>query len=173
MNQRPCKLCPSKRYANISWCYKHFKEREKKKREEKAERKLLRKQKSKTYLESERKKLHRKCWKLMSEKVRRSGMRQGSKNECYTCKKLFYWKKLHAGHYRHNTLDFDSRNLKPQCNSCNTYNGGKLDQYTMRLIEENGIEWLKQLHIDADRHPGYRLEDLKQIYLELKNKTYV
>lgn len=166
---KPCKLCPSKRYANISWCFKHYKERERIKREEKSKQKLLRKQSTKKYQESERKKLNKKCWKLQSERVRKNGADRYGFNECYTCLIKLPWKELNAGHYRHNKLDYDERNLKPQCVRCNKYYSGQLNKYALRLVKENGIDWLEQLEKDADRHLGYRLEDLQKIYQKLKN----
>lgn len=169
MNKEPkgCKICGAKRFVTLSICYKHYKERERKKKEEKAQKALLRKTSTKKHQESERKKLHRKCWNLMSILVRSEDANADGYTECYTCGAVKHWKELHAGHYKHGTLDFDRRNLKPQCNKCNTYLGGKLDVYTMNLIDEYGIEWVKQLERDASQHPGYRLEDLKIIYAEL------
>ena len=94
----------------------------------------------------------------------------GLYNACYTCHRSFPFKELHAGHYQHGKLDFDERNLKPQCAACNTYHGGRLDVYTLRLISDNGLEWVEQLKRDAAQHPGYRLEDLKRIHADLVEK---
>ncbi len=167
---KPCRLCPGLRYGPSSWCYKHYRDREKKKREEKKEKSILRKKSTKKYQISETRKLHKKCWTLQSIIVRSSAADKYGFCECYTCGKTLPWKEMHAGHYRHGTLDFDRRNLKPQCTQCNTYNGGKLNKYTLKLIKEYGIEWVEMLERDADRHPGYRLEELQKIYEVLKTR---
>lgn len=167
---KPCRLCTSKRYGPSSWCFKHYKEREKQKREEKKERSILRKKSTKKYQQSETKKLHKKCWKLMSRIVRSTGATESGNQECYTCYKFFPWKEMDAGHYRHNVLDFDERNIKPQCVRCNKHLNGHLNKYAFRLATEYGLEWLYELEVDADRHPGYRLEDLQKIYQDLKSR---
>lgn len=167
---RPCKLCSSKRFHALSLCFKHYHERKRLKKEETKKRRLDRKLKSKTFTKSQTKLWHAKAWKLMSEWVRRQGVNFQGYNTCYTCWISFPWKELHAGHYQHGKLDFDERNLKPQCVACNTYRGGQLDTYTLRLIHENGLEWVNQLKRDAAVHPGYSLEELKRIYLELTER---
>jgi len=83
---------------------------------------------------------------------------------------MFPWKELHCGHYQHGKLDFDERNLKPQCTLCNTFHSGRLDEYTLRLISENGKEWVEQLRNDASKHPGYTLDEMKQIHARLVEK---
>lgn len=119
---------------------------------------------------TELKKWRSKTWKLMSEWVRRSGADWRGMNICYTCGMFHPWKELHAGHYQHGKLDFDERNLKPQCAACNTYHGGRLDEYTLRLIRENGLEWVERLKRDAAQHGGYSLNEIKIIHAELKDK---
>ncbi len=107
----------------------------------------------------------------MSEYVRRSGADWRGMNVCYTCGNFLPWQELHAGHYQHGKLDFDTRNLKPQCAACNTYHGGRLDEYTLRLIKENGLEWVEQLKRDSAQHKGYSLEEIKRIYEDLIGKV--
>lgn len=169
---KPCKLCSTKRYANTTLCYSHYRAKEKKKREEKARKKLERKKKTKKYQEECRRTLHKKCWRMQSEIIRRSNTDKQGRKKCYTCKRVFHWKELHAGHYRHNALDFDARNLKAQCPACNTYRGGMMAEYTINLIKDHSLEWVEKLKNDADKHLGYRYDDLlkieKRLALELK-----
>ena len=136
---------------------------------ERLTKKKERKLKTKKYQKSELKKWHAKCWKLMSERVRSKDADFQGYAECYTCRKKFLWKELHAGHWKHGVLDLDSRNLKPQCAACNTYRGGRLDVYTLRLIEDYGYPWVVKLEQNAAQHPGYKLEELKEIYIRLKS----
>jgi len=67
MNIKPCKICGGKRYANQNVCFKCFKDREKKNKEEKAKRKLERKQGTKKYQKEIVDKLIKKCDKLYQE----------------------------------------------------------------------------------------------------------
>jgi len=77
---------------------------------------------------------------------------------------------MHAGHYIHNRLDFDQRNIRVQCPKDNTYLHGRLDVYTIKLIEELGMDGLHQLRKDAFQHPGYTRADL--VALIEKYKSY-
>jgi hypothetical protein len=109
------------------------------------------------------KSLHAKAWKLWSVYIRTKDADWRGYNRCYTCKKYFHWKELQAGHYWHGRLDFDSRNLKPQCSRCNKWLSGNLDNYTMYLIEDMGLEAVKQLRRDAAQHKGYSRQELLDI----------
>ena len=171
MKEKPCKLCgKKKRYANTSWCYSCYRKREKEKKEEKAKRKLERKQSTKKYQNEIKKKLHNKVWKLMSEYVRLKGADQFGFNTCYTCGAKKHYKELHAGHYKHDKLDFDERNLKPQCVKCNKYYSGRLDVYCEKLTREYGIDWVNQLVVDAWAYKGYSIEEMLEIEKDLKQK---
>lgn len=123
---------------------------------------------TKKKLKSEKKRLQVRCWKLMSEWVRRSGASFSGMVQCFTCPKTSHWKEMQAGHYQHNKLDFDERNIHVQCPQCNLYKSGALDAYTMRLIGSQGVEWVQQLRTDAAKHPGYTVEELKTIEADLK-----
>jgi len=115
----------------------------------------------------------RKTWKVMSEWVRRKDADWRGFNECYTCGKTSHWKELHAGHFQHGKLDFDERNLRPQCTSCNTYSGGKLDNYTLRLIQENSFEWVEKLKSDASKETRLTVDQMKILHDELRDKIDV
>lgn len=171
IQDKPCKLCSSKRFANTSWCYKHYREREKLKKEEKAANKLARKVETKKFKESLRKTLHRKAWSLMSEWIRRREANRDGMVQCYTCLRWKHFKETNAGHFKHDRLDFDERNLKVQCIRCNQHESGKLDVYAERLIRENGLEWFNQLVRDAWAHQGYSVDDLTKIIADLKEKV--
>lgn len=170
---KSCRLCNKERFANTSWCLTHYKEREKLKKEEKAKLKKERKENTKGFKESLRKKLHKKAWTLMSEYVRSKDANLDGFNECYTCNIVKHWRELQAGHFKHDRLDFDERNLKPQCPQCNKYKSGLLDVYAERLIRDYGLEWFNQLIRDAWSHKGYSVEELSAIINELKNRLEV
>lgn len=114
---------------------------------------------TKTYDKKIRKTLQNKCWKLISLIVRRSGADDKGMVECYTCLKKYQWNEMDCGHFWHDRLDFDRRNLKPQCVRCNQHLHGNLGEYAERLIRENGLEWVAQLRKDA-LNSKYKTQDL-------------
>lgn len=131
---KPCKLCSKKRFANTSWCYSHYRERERQKKEEKARLKKERKESTKGFQKNLRRLVHKKTWDLMSRWVRSKDANADGLVQCYTCGIWKHWKEMDAGHYKHDRLDFDERNLKPQCSRCNKYHQGQLDEYAHNLI---------------------------------------
>lgn len=170
MKEKSCKKCDKKRYANFALCYKHYRSREKEKRKEREKRKLERKKRTKKYQMQAIKTLKNKCWKLMSELVRRRDTDYFGNVSCFTCGKRDHWKNMHAGHFQHGKLDFDDRNIKPQCVSCNRYNGGRLDEYSLKLAEKHGTDWVRRLKNDASRHAGYSYDELVEIEADLKKQ---
>ena len=91
------------------------------------------------------KSLKNKAWELQSICVRKSAANFQGLTECYTCYRLFPWMELHSGHYKHNSYDFDLRNIHPQCPRCNTYLHGQPDEYYVHLIKDYGQEVADEL----------------------------
>lgn len=119
IKSKKCKIsgCENERYANTSWCYSHYIEHEKEKKakkEEKAIAKLNDKIKKQAQKDLWRI-VHNRVWKLMSEYIRTKDADEFGYNTCYTCGARKHWKELQCGHYKHDKLDFDERNLKRQC----------------------------------------------------------
>lgn len=62
----------------------------------------------------------------------------------------------HAGHYRHNTersqslggnaLWLDLRNINAQCNACNNYRSGSLNEYAIYFEKKHGSGILQELN---------------------------
>jgi hypothetical protein len=160
-----CKLCKELKVREVNgiaiskFCSSCKKVKE---LEKKAKHKL-----TKTCQKKEFKKLHRKAWKKISEYVRKQEANEFGMTPCYTCGGRFHYAALHCGHYLHNKLDFDLRNLKPQCPQCNLYLSGNLAVYGLRLAKENSVEWLEQLHLDANT-TTYTIEDLERIIEQYK-----
>jgi hypothetical protein len=115
--------------------------------------------------------LKRKVWKLVSTYVRLSRADKHGIVQCYTCTRKLHWQKMHCGHYRHNVLDYNLNNLKPQCPSCNLFRRGNLAEYTLRLIKDNGSDFLFKLAATAKRkkneYTRSELELLASRYHEL------
>jgi hypothetical protein len=172
---KPCKICPANRYANLSWCFKHWKERERAKRQDREARALTRKQGTKKYQESMLKTWHNKTWKLMSEFVRRMGADANGMNKCFTCDAVKHWKELQAGHRHHRKLNYDLRNIWCQCARCNgkQSNGGlsgNLGEYENRLIRKFGLAWADKLKLDANTAPPYTITEVMAINADLTAK---
>lgn len=138
-------------------------------KKEKLARKKARKVLTKSFAKSERKKWHKKCWELQKQYLRKKWANFQDLIECFTCYKLIPVKEIHCGHFWHGKLDFDLRNLRPQCAGCNMFGDGKLAQYSARLIKEHGQEWFLELDRDAHQHKGYSVEELKQIHEKYTN----
>lgn len=174
IRSKKCKIkgCEKERYANIGWCLEHYKEHELEKRLKKEERAKNKEEKIAVIKAQKdlKKIVHDRVWKLMSKYIRTKNADEFGMVECYTCGKMYHWKELQAGHYKHDRLDFDERNLKPQCIRCNNYLSGRLDVYTENLIRDYGIDWWKQLVFDANNHKGYSLEEMLEIEKDLKEK---
>ena len=81
------------------------------------------------------------------------------KGICYTCNR----EGNQAGHYWHNKLDFDERNLHCQCVACNMWKSGNLAEYGNRLLSENGKDWMDKLYSDAHQSSNkFNREELNE-----------
>jgi hypothetical protein len=109
--------------------------------------------------------LKKKAWKIQSLFFRKAACIDGTDYlRCFTCRAVTHYKEAHLGHYIHNKLDFDERNLKPQCERCNYYLSGNLGVYGERLVREHGQNWLDQLRAKAQVNGNYYTrQDLEKI----------
>ena len=161
-----CK-CGNEALKNRRICYNCFLKREKDKRVEKLikfkERKKVKKEKdhnSYSYL-------HKKAWKLFSIIIRKEGADENGINKCHTCGTELNWKELQAGHFHHSKLDFDKRNVHPQCVRCNKFNHGNLAAYGTKLAKELGVKGMQKL--DRDAHTkSYTWLELKSLIVEFE-----
>jgi hypothetical protein len=165
LKQKTCK-CGKKALPNRRICWTCHLEAQSKKREDKLAKQAMSKEKKKARFEqgeTYRKRLFKKAWKSFSEAIRWVNHDDGSfKLICYTCGKMLEPKETHAGHFIHNKLDFDERNIHPQCPKCNTFLHGNLGAYAEHLIED-GIN-LKVLRRDAEiKGNGYSIAELHEI----------
>ena len=118
-----------------------------------------------------RSKIFKDTWKLMSFWIRKKEADYRDYVHCYTCDIVLNYKQANAGHYNHNKLDFDPRNIKVQCVRCNKYLRGNLGKYAERLIREHGQEWLDQLNKDcAEKGNSYKIPELLEIQESLKKE---
>lgn len=170
-----CNQCKTaKRYVNLSFCYKCYRLREKEKREEKALKKKERYQKSKKYQESEYKKLSKKAWKVFSLYIRKKYPGFNDYAACYTCGNLKPRTELQAGHcfhrgrQRYKAIDFDEKHIRPQCSQCNFFRGGRNIEFTLKLVEEHGLEAVNEMKRRRDTEPPLTNKQLQEIINKYK-----
>lgn len=117
-------------------------------------------------MQSLKKKLHKKAWKLFSEYVRRR-----DKGKCFTCGIVKDYKEMNAGHYIHkDCMDFDEINIRCQCVSCNLYKSGNLGVYAERLIKKYGLKKVEELRVKSNKVHKFTIEELEKIIETYKKK---
>ncbi len=104
--------------------------------------------------------LKAKLWTLVSIYIRSKDADDKGYTRCFTCGAWKPWKELDCGHFKHNRLDYDERNLKPQCTKCNKWERGKLDVYGIKLVEKHGLAWVQKLEHDARKETHYTPAEL-------------
>lgn len=117
------------------------------------------------------KKLKKEAWRLTSIYGRSKDADWRGYVSCYTCGVSKHWRQMDCGHYIHGHLDYDMRNLKPQCRNCNNklWGGGRLDRYAEHLIKDYGVDWLTKLRKDAQtKGNNYSRHELDAIIRRLK-----
>ena len=115
-------------------------------------------------------KLKKKAWRIWSNYIRQRYAGKDGMVECYTCGVKKHWSKMHAGHFHHDRLDFDERNIRPQCPQCNTFKHGNLSIYGTKLVEELGKEGMAKLLIDANT-TIYKEKDYNDIIEKYGNNS--
>jgi hypothetical protein len=162
LRTKPCKVCGGVRMYGKTKCYKCIIKEERKKQKLRIAKLKARKQKKREKDHNSYGYLKEKAWKCISLFIRRNGADCNGINSCYTCGVRKHYKELNAGHFHHNKLDFDTRNLKPQCVHCNKFLRGNLAVYATHLMEELGEEGMKQLLKDSNTKT-YSCRELKQV----------
>ena len=92
--------------------------------------------------------LKKRCWKLLSEYVRRRAAGPDGWARCYTCGNERHWKLMDAGHFvpgRTGSVLLNEEVLRVQCKECNLWRGGNYHAYTLRMIDEVGREKVEEL----------------------------
>lgn len=98
-------------------------------------------------------KLKKKLDTLFSQYVRLSAADKDGNATCYTCNKVYPYKKLHAGHYilrGYMAVRWDLMNVKPQCGVDNLWRKGEPVIFRENLVRDYGEEAVKAL--EAKRH---------------------
>ncbi len=95
---------------------------------------------------------------------------------CYTCGKTHFWAKdgMQNGHFvsrGSNTLRFSERNCRPQCVGCNVFKKGNYIEYTMRIIEEVGLDEVEELRKIGKEIKQFTEQELLEIRDDYRRKV--
>ena len=114
-----------------------------------------------------RPKLMKAAWKKFSIHVRKSVADWRGYVACVTCGKVYKWDSgmIHAGHWIHDKLDFDPRNIHPQCRDCNyKYNKNANISYAIFMARTYGIKEMEAIKKLAQKKGNnYSTKELKKI----------
>ena len=123
-----------------------------------------------------KKSLHKACWKIVSDIVRRNGEDCFGIVRCYTCGNQAHWKTMDCGHVEHagndsfSLLDFYFDGLRTQCKFCNHHGKGKLDIFAPKLIREIGQKRFNKIKDIKHLTNIMTHEDYKKLKIQLKEK---
>ena len=92
--------------------------------------------------------------------------------ECYTCGKKHKWQDIQCGHFmvRANLgIRWMEQNCRPQCEECNCYKNGNLEEFEYKLDEENNslVEYLRE---SARQVVKPTRDELKGLLIEYRAK---
>jgi hypothetical protein len=129
--------------------------------------------KDENYFKKDLKSLYKLAWKYFSIYVRNE-----SKGICYTCKRKYEVSQLHASHFQHGGnnkfafwCDFDKRNVKGSCVSCNLYKSGNLNLFAEYLIRDYGPGIIAELNALKWKKDTWGKDDLIRIIKFCKLKA--
>lgn len=121
------------------------------------------------------KSLKKKAWKIFSIWVRKSKADHAGYVACCSCGDMYPWNsgETHAGHWIHDKLDYDERNVHPQCYRCNLkFNWKKATSgYAIFMARKYGHKEMERIRQDAyKKGNNYTREELKDIISSYKAK---
>lgn len=115
--------------------------------------------------------LKKKAWKIFSIWVRKTNADWRGYVRCITCGMSYLWNsgEIHAGHWIHDRLDFDERNIHPQCKNCNyKYNKNTNTAYAIYMAKTYGVKEMEKLRKEAYKKGNYytkqELEEIIEKY---------
>ena len=109
---------------------------------------------------------------MVSKYVRTRNAKDGFV-ECYTCSTTKPIAEMQAGHAiqgRGNSILFITDGIRPQCASCNVWQGGRLDVFIPKLIDEIGRERYDELLEMKYQTKKFTRQELIDLYQEYKEK---
>ena len=104
-------------------------------------------------------------WKACSKYVRYRDSIDG-RNTCFTCGMSAPVSELQAGHAiqgRGNSILFETDAIRPQCPSCNVFQGGRLDVFIPKLLDEIGRQRYDEILALKGKPRKFTVDELKQM----------
>jgi 5-methylcytosine-specific restriction endonuclease McrA len=164
MESKKCKLCDKPRYANLSLCFKHYKEREKTKKLEKEKRKLEKKQSTKKYQKGIEKKLMSTNDRLFQE-LGRLVFKTCYFGHTYSCIHHFVRKSQSL------FLRYELKNAIPVCQGCHcSIHIAENTMLEARFVLKKGEDWLKGIESGKRVIILDKLKFLQEQNLKLKSQ---
>ena len=111
------------------------------------------------------KRAKQKAWGACSKYVRHRDSRNGICT-CYTCGVSKPVAEMQAGHAiqgRGNSILFETDAIRPQCASCNVWQGGRLDVFIPKLLDEIGRSRYDELLALKGKPRKFTIEELKEL----------
>lgn len=112
-------------------------------------------------------KLKKDVWKLWSVFIRKENADYRGYVACVTCGAVYLWDSgmIHAGHWIHDKLDFDKRNIHPQCRNCNyNFNKNVNTAYAVYMARTYGADEMDNIRKEAERKGNnYTRDELEEV----------
>lgn len=92
---------------------------------------------------------------------------------CVSCGRVYPFEKLQCGHFVKRScwaLRYDERNSYAQCYGCNIAQNGNYREYTLRLIDRFGLEFVQTLQEESSKTRRYKTKELEELADEYKRK---
>jgi hypothetical protein len=110
---------------------------------------------------------------VFSQYVRLNAAGTNGLVSCYTCGTVKGWKEMQNGHFIPRTnmfLRFDTRNCRPQCETCNCHKHGNIPAFSRNLNEEK-IGITEILYHEAQTIYRYSRTELKELISDYTKKV--
>ena len=88
---------------------------------------------------------------------------------CITCGARIHYKEANAGHFLHG-LDFVEDNMHVQCVLCNMYHSGRLDKYTLYMLDHYGRKRVDELYRLKNQAHKYQIFELQEMRAKYKTR---
>lgn len=118
------------------------------------------------------KSLHKRAWAQFSIWIR---VREADENgyvQCTTCPSSHLWNSglIHAGHWIHGRLDFDERNIHPQCRNDNFFTNTRVNTaYSCFMARTYGAEIMDELRLLSNTKSNkYSRDELNELIVKFK-----
>ena len=114
----------------------------------------------------------KRAWAAVSKYLRHSQAIDGYL-ECYTCETQKRPEEMQMGHGiqgRGNAILFECDHIRPQCPSCNIWQGGRLDVFIPKLLDEIGRSRYDELLDMKGKTRKFTVDELLEIEKEYKQK---